>query len=259
MKPFSILLASVLSASTLVVAALPQDAAAADTGDAFTKGAAILKIADERAAKYPDQTYVASMEIFKSGKLRQTMVFSMSMKGLEKQFISFTAPGDVAGMKILMEDRDTIYVYSPEFKKVRRVAAHMQNQGFLGSEFTPEDMVMAKLSTGFDAELIGKTGDETMLVLKPKTGFSSSFSKLEIFIDSKVGGISRIHYFDGAGAHVRTQFREGWTPFDGAQIPTKIRMANLKTGDETVINLSEIDVKTPVPDELFSRQQLMRG
>lgn len=256
MKSITVLLASaLLLPATLLVA--PPAASAAE--DAFSKGAAILKIADERAAKFPDQTYTASMEIFKSGKLRQTMVFKMSMKGLEKQFIAFTAPGDVAGMKILMEDRDTLYMYSPEFQKVRRIAAHMQNQGFLGSEFTPEDMVMSKLSPSFDAELKGKSGDETRLDLKPKTGTSSSFSKLEIFIDSKVGGVSRIHYFDNAGTHVRTQVREGWTTFEGAQIPTKIRMKNLKTGDETVINLSEIDVKTPVSDDLFSRRTLMRG
>lgn len=256
MKPSIVLLASALMLpATLVVA--PAAASAAE--DAFSKGAAILKVADERAAKFPDQTYTASMEIFKSGKLRQTMVFKMSMKGLEKQFIEFTAPGDVAGMKILMEDRDTIYMYSPEFQKVRRIAAHMQNQGFLGSEFTPEDMVMAKLSPAWDAELIGKTGNETKLVLKPKSGATTSFSKLEIFIDSTVGGVTRIHYFDSAGNHTRTQLREAWTPFDGVQIPTRIRMKNLKTGDETVINLSEIDVKTPVPDDLFSRRTLMRG
>ncbi len=177
MKSVHVLLATILALpATMLVE--PQTATAAE--DAFSKGAAILKVSDERAAKYPDQTYVATMKIFKGGKeeARQTMVFKMSMKGLEKQFITFTAPGDVAGMKILMEDRDTIYIYSPEFQKVRRVAAHMQNQGFLGSEFTPEDMVLAKLSPSFDAELIGKTGDETKLVLKPKQGVSSSFSKL---------------------------------------------------------------------------------
>lgn len=256
MKAVTVLLASALMLpATLTVA--PAAVSAAD--DVFSKGAAILKVADERAAKFPDQTYVASMEIYKSGNLRQTMVFKMSMKGLEKQFIVFTAPGDVAGMKILMEDRDTIYMYSPEFQKVRRIAAHMQNQGFLGSEFTPEDMVMAKLSPSWDAELIGKTGNETKLVLKPKSGVSSSFSKLELFIDSTVGGVTRIHYFDAAGTHTRTQSREGWTDFTGGKIPTKIRMKNLKTGDETVINLSEIDVKTPVSDDLFSRRTLMRG
>lgn len=256
MKPFHLLLATVLALPAAMVAQ-PQVAAAAD--DAFSKGAAILKVADERAAKFQDQTYTATMEIFKGGNLRQTMVFKMQMKALEKQFIQFTAPGDVAGMKILMEDRNTIYIYSPEFQKVRRVAAHMQNQGFLGSEFTAEDMVLAKLSPDFDAELIGKTGDETKLVLKPKPGVSSSYSKLEVFIDSKVGGISRIHYFDGAGNHTRTQSREAWVPMEGFQIPTKIRMKNLKTGDETVINLSEMDYQTPISDDLFSRRTLMRG
>lgn len=256
MKSVHVLLATILALPAIMLVQ-PQQAVAAE--DAFTKGAAILKIADERAAKYPDQTYTATMEIFKSGNLRQTMVFKMSMKGLEKQFIVFTAPGDVAGMKILMEDRETIHIYSPEFNKIRLVAAHMQNQGFLGSEFTPEDMVLAKLSNSFDAELIGKTGDETKLVLKPKQGIKSSFSKLEIFIDSKVGGITRITYFDGSGNHVRTQTREGWRPFEDVQIPTKIRMRNEKTGDETVINLSELDVKTPISDELFSRRMLLRG
>lgn len=256
MKPFHLLLASVLVLPATFVAQ-PQVASAAE--DAFSKGAAILKVADERAAKLQNQTYKATMEIFKGGQLRQTMVFQMQMKALEKQFIVFTAPGDVAGMKILMEDRDTIYIFSPEFNKVRRVAAHMQEQGFLGSEFNAEDMVLAKLSPGFDAELIGKTGDETKLVLKPKQGVSSAYSKLEVFIDSKVGGVTRIHYFDGAGNHTRTQSRESWVQAEGQQVPTKIRMKNLKTGNETVINLSEIDYTTQISDDLFSRRTLMRG
>lgn len=255
MKPVSLLLA-VFVATSGVTLAHSQPVAAAD---AVAQGAAILRAADDRAARYPDQTYTANMEIYKKGTLKTTMVFSMSMKNLEKQYINFTAPGDVAGMKILMEDRDTIYMYSTEFKKVRRVAAHMQNQGFLGSEFTPEDMVMAKLSPSFDAELIGKSGTETQLNLKPKQGVSSSFSKLELFIDSTVGGVTRIRYFDGSGNLVRTQVREGWTKFEDVQIPTRIRMKNEKTGDETVINLSGLDVKTPVPDDLFSRRTLMRG
>jgi outer membrane lipoprotein-sorting protein len=256
MKPVSLLLASVLAISGASFVA-PQPVAAAE--DLAAKGAAILKAADDRAVKFPDQTYTASMEIYKSGKLRTTMVFSMVTKGLVKQLIRFLQPGDVAGMKILMEGPDELYVYSPEFQKVRRIAAHMKNQGFNGSEFTPEDMVMARLSPMFDAVLVGKTGNETQLNLKPKVADSTSFSKLEIFIDSTVGGITRIHYFDGAGNHIRTQTREEWKAFEDGMIPTRIRMKNLKTTDETVINLSEIDVKTAIDDETFSRRTLMRG
>ena len=88
---------------------------------------------------------------------------------------------------------------------------------------------------------------------------SLSYSKLEIFIDSAVNGVTRINYFDSTGNHVRTQTREEWKPFEDMKIPTRVRMKNLKTGDETVINLSEIDVKTSISDDLFSRRTLMRG
>lgn len=256
MKPVSLLLVSVLATSGAMFVA-PQPVVAAE--DLAAKGAAILKASDDRAVKFPDQTYTATMEIHKSGKLRTTLVFSMVTKALVKQYIQFTAPGDVAGMKILMEGPDEMYVYSPEFQKVRRIAAHMKNQGFNGSEFSPEDMVMAKLSPLFDAVLVGKTGNETQLDLKPKAGAEVSFSKLEIFIDSTVGGITRIHYFDQGGNHIRTQLREEWKTFEDGKIPTRIRMKNLKTTDETVINLSEIDVKTPVDEQIFSRRTLMRG
>ncbi|MBK8264769.1 MAG: outer membrane lipoprotein-sorting protein [Nannocystis sp.] len=256
MKSVSLFLATLLLTPALGLAGAPTAAAAED---ASAKGAAILKVADQRASTFPNQSYVASMDVLKDGKKTKTLVFNMVMKDLEKQFITFTAPGDVAGMKILMEDANTLWIYSPEFKKVRRVASHMQNQGFMGSEFTPEDMKLAKLAGSFDATLLGKTGDETTLQLTPKSAEVSSYTKLEIVIDSKVGGITKIRYYDGSGAAVREQVRGGWVKHKGAQLPTEISMKNLKTGDETIIHLSEIDVETPISDDLFSRRMLMRG
>ncbi|MEZ4450999.1 MAG: outer membrane lipoprotein-sorting protein [Nannocystaceae bacterium] len=258
MKPVALLLASLLVAPLALGPA--RSAVAAEASDAASMGARILQVADQRAAAFPNQSYEASMALLnKDGGVKKTMVFTMVMKDLEKQYINFIAPGDVAGMKVLMEDADTIYIYSPEFQKVRRVAAHTQNQGFLGSEFTPEDMKLAKLSPSFDAVLVGKTGDETTLTLTPKKEGVTSYAKLEIVIDSKVGGITKIRYIDGSGKAVREQTRGGWKLYEGTQIPTEIRMKNLKTGDETVITLSKMDVKTPISDDIFSRRTLLRG
>lgn len=253
MKPVSLLLATLVLAPLSLGAAQPASAAE----DAASLGAKILQVADQKAAAFPNQSYTASMKIFKDGRETKTLVFKMVMKDLEKQLITFTAPGDVAGMKVLMTDADTIFIYSPEFQKVRRVAAHTQNQGFLGSEFTPEDMAMSKLSNLWAAEVQGKTGTETTLTLKPKKQ-GGSYSKLEIVIDSKVGGITKIRYFDGAGNAVREQVRGGWKTVGGASLPTEIKMKNLKTNDETVIHLSEIDVKTEISDDIFSRRTLLR-
>jgi len=255
MKLASFFLATLLAAPLSLSVAAPADAAE----DSAALGAKILKVADSKAAAYPNQSYTANMTIFKGGKQTKTMVFEMKMKDLEKQYINFTAPGDVAGMKVLMTDADTIYIYTPEFKKVRRVAAHTQSQGFLGSEFSPEDMKLAKLGEAFNAEVLGKSGTETTLALTPKRDGVTSYEKLEIVIDSKVGGITTIRYIDGSGKAVRVQTRSQWKSAGKTKIPTQIKMKNLKTGDETVIEMTNMDVKSEIADDIFSRRTLLRG
>ncbi len=239
------------SASVPAVSTTPAAAMAVDANK-------ILAEIDRRANAFADQQYAAEMKIFKSGKLKRTLAFDAKMKGLQKQFIHFTAPGDVAGMKILMQDAATLYVYLPEFKKVRRVAAHAMNQGFLGGEFTYQDMTEVQLSPFYEASLSGRDGKKTTLELKPKAGVEASFARLEVVIDASKGGVTEIRYYDGADNHIRTQTREAWKKVGGELMPTKVSMANLKTGDTTVIELREVRVNEGVDEGLFSRRQLLR-
>ena len=256
MKIRSVLVALSLCALTASPAAASMPV---PTGTVMVDANKILAEVDRRAAVFADQQYSATMAIYKGGQLKKTLEFTMVMKGLDKQFISFTAPGDVAGMKVLLQDAATLYIYTPEFKKVRRVAAHMQNQGFLGSTMTYEDMTQARLSPFYDAKLAGKEGSETTLELTPKEGVTTSFSRVDVVIDGKKGGVTKLRYYDGAGNHVRTQTREGWVKIEGELMPTKITMTDLKAGDATVIQLANVRVNQGVEDDLFSRRMLLRG
>lgn len=252
MKASPLVLALLVLAPVLSATVAPATAVAAD-------GNAVLAAIDGRAEAFRDQRYTASMEIRRGGKAQKTLVFEMVMQGLEKQFIEFTAPGDVAGMKILMADKTELWMYSPEFKKVRKIAAHAQNQGFLGSEFTPEDMTMAKLSSSWDADIVRKQGSQTTMLLTPKPGMASTWTRLEIVVDSSKGGITRIGYFDGSGKLVREQRREDWREHAGHSMPTRIVMQNKKTGDETVITFTNVRVNEGVDESTFSRRSLLRG
>lgn len=257
MKIRSVLVA--LSLCSLVAMPAAASLPVPTTAMAAVDANKILAEIDRRAAVFDDQQYDATMSIFKGGELKKTLEFKMVMKGLDKQFITFTAPGDVAGMKVLMEGADSLHVYTPEFKKVRKVAAHMQGQGFMGSAFTYEDQTRIKLAPYFDAELAGKEGSETTLKLTPKEGVVSSYSRLDVVIDGSKGGVTKVRYFDGSGNHVRTQLREDWVKIDGELMPTKISMSDLKAGDTTVIQLSNVQVNQGVEDDLFSRRMLLRG
>ncbi|MCA9698583.1 MAG: outer membrane lipoprotein-sorting protein, partial [Myxococcales bacterium] len=192
MKLSSVLTAFLLCTPVAVaLVAAPSVVEAAD-------GSSVLKKIDKDAEVFTDVSYTATMVIYKGGTKKNTLEFNMVMKGLEKQYIEFTAPGDVAGMKILMSG-PSMWMYSPEFKKVRMVAAHAQSQGFLGSEFTPEDMASTKLSNRFDASIVGQSGNETTLELTPKADVESTYAKIEIVIDKTKGGVTKLTYFDGSG------------------------------------------------------------
>lgn len=255
MKMRSVLVALSLSLAVVAPAVASVPAPAAMMVDANK----ILAEIDRRASVFEDQQYDATMKIYKAGELKKTLEFQMTMKGLDKQFLVFVAPGDVAGMKVLMQDAKTLYIYTPEFKKVRRVAAHMQNQGFMGSTFTYSDQTEVALAPYYDAKVEGKSGSETTLSLTPKEGVEKAYSRLEVVIDSKKGGVTKVRYYDGAGNHVRTQSRRAWTKINGELMPTEIEMEDHKAGDSTVINLSNVRVNQGVEDSLFSRRMLLRG
>ena len=135
----------------------------------------------------------------------------------------------------------------------------MQNQGFLGSAFIYEDMTMVLLSPFYDAVLGGREGNETTLLLTAKEGKEVLFPKLEVVIDATKGGVTQVRYFDGADKMVRQQLREEWAKIEGHLMPTKVTMSDLKTGDTSVITLSDIQVNQGLEDDEFSRRMLLRG
>lgn len=254
--------AASLSASFAALLAVASPAGATPTVPHAMVGVDANKIlaeVDRRAAVFDDQRYRATMTIYKGGGLKKTLEFDMVMKGLAQQFLTFTAPGDIAGMKVLMQDAATLYVYTPEFKKVRRVAAHMQNQGFLGSAFTYEDMTQVQLSPFYTAELGGREGSETTLALTVKEGVKATYGRIDVVIDGTKGGVTQLRYFDGAGKMVRQQLREDWVKIEGELMPTRVTMSDLKTGDHTVVTLADVQVNQGVTEDVFSRRMLLRG
>lgn len=218
---------------------------------------AVLAEVDRRSEPFKDQSYTATMEIIKGGQLKKTLTFEAQMKGLSKQLLKFTKPGDVAGMKVLL-DGASIETWLPEFKKVRKVALHAAAQGFLGSTFYFEDMAEAKLSPHYTAEFGAKKGDITTLVLKPKAE-ENRYSKLECDIDKSKGGVTQIRYYDGSGNLVRQQNRNEWIKIEGHLMPSEISMLDVKTGDLSVIKMTDVVVNQGLDDSVFTRRELLRG
>ena len=107
---------------------------------AETPGDKVIKQMDESMTRAKDQHFIHRVVTQEPGKAQRTLVMDVRIKGDEWRRIDFTDPGDIKGMKILILSLDQTYVYLPAFRKVRRVAGHAKEQGFMGTTFSHDEM-----------------------------------------------------------------------------------------------------------------------
>jgi len=219
----------------------------------------VLAIADATLTSVKDQTYTASLEVVRDGRTIKTIEFIARLKGLNKRMVKFTAPGDVRDMAILTTDDGLMYVYMPAYKRVRRVASHVRNQGFMGTDISPEEMGNAALSVGWNAKIIKEDAESWVLEMTPKPDNETTYSKRVVTVSKKQKGVSRIESYDASGKMVKTEDRSEWKSLGPVRIPTKYAITDLRSGSKTIMHFKTCEVNQGLPDSAFTRRALMRG
>lgn len=260
-----------LSSCVALALALPARPAAAghpsvdppDYAEVARGGAqAILAKTDEIHFGYRTQEVEATLNVFEGDGTPGRVIKMVMHQDGPKRLIRMLDPPEVKGMGILIKDRDTMYVYVPEFDKVRRVASHARKQTFLGSDFNYEDMAMSRLSDDYVAEIEKETPEEVTLLLKARPDRSPAYPKLRVVVDRKTVQMKRQEYFDEDGRHVRTQERSEMKAFGGADyaVQSRIKMIDHTNHDHhTILQMSDFKADHEIPDRLFSKRTLVRG
>ena len=219
----------------------------------------ILKKVDGNLTKVKDQTYDAQIEVIRDGKVSKTLSFQVKLKGLAQKMVKFTAPGDVRDMAVLTTSDGLMYVYMPSYKRVRRIAAHVRNQGFMGTDVTPEEMSMASLSVGWNAKILSQDAKVWVLELTPAAGNETMYSKIVVTVSKQHEGVEKIDSYDGAGKLVRSQERTEWKAFGPVSIPSVFTFTDHRTGSKTVMRFLNCTVNQGTPDSAFTTRALMRA
>jgi outer membrane lipoprotein-sorting protein len=249
MKRLTLGTASTVLALGLIV---PQVSAAGEVEDVLAKVDAVL-------TKVKDQTYQAELEVVRDGKVTKTLKFTAKLKGLFQKMIKFTAPGDVRDMAVLTTSDGLMYVYMPSYKRVRRVAAHVRNQGFMGTDVTPEEMAITTMSVGWKAKILKQDAKVWVLDLRPDTGNETAYSKLIVTVSKQHEGVEKIDSYDSAGKLIRSQIRTEWKNFGAVAIPSVMTFKDLRTGSQTVMRFLNCSVNQGIPDSAFTTRALTRG
>lgn len=225
------------------------------------EGADILAQVDEAIGKFDDQSLEFRAENLKPGtKTPTTIEFKTKVKG-EKSLTEFLAPGDLKGTRVLTMGPTQIYIWLPDFGKIRRVASHSLNQGFMGTTLTQQDMATYSYAGLYTASVTAQDDASWTLELTTKEPKDTAYDKLVMVVDKKMKVPLRIDYYNDEGTEVvREMTRSNYQcNANGYCLFGYMKMVDKTTGGWTTLTPTSAKVDSGISDDLFSPRTLQLG
>jgi len=180
----------------------------------------------------------------------------MQNKGAyNKQFVDISEPADMAGTKVLTKSPEKMYIYLPSFKKVRRIASHMNEQGFLGTALASKDMTLTHYGASFTATLITDSASELELKLVAKNE-KAPYPRLDLSIDKTRMVPVRVKFYGEGDKHLKTETRSDYVCEGGYCLPKVIEMVDHSKGVASTLKLLSFKINPELDKGLFSKRNL---
>ncbi len=162
-------------------------------------------------------------------------------------------------MSVLVEDHNTVYVYMPGFKKVRRVASSAMSQSIVGSDICNEDMATVSWAQVYDVKLDKDDETSWWLSLTPKAGAESDYGKIVHRIDKAHFLQQETHWYDRSGQEVKRLVASQPTTFDGIVRNKLAVFSDPRTGHRTELETTSARYNQGLADDVFTVRQLQWG
>ncbi|MCS7228916.1 MAG: outer membrane lipoprotein-sorting protein [Candidatus Kryptonium sp.] len=218
----------------------------------------ILKKVDEVSYSAKDQFYKSKVTLIDKNGRETYREALMYQKGTNKRLVKFTEPADIRGIGFLSLPDDVNYVYLPAFKKSRRIASHIKNQNFAGTDFTYEDMEALTYSEKWEPELLRKDDSYYVLKLTPRKGRTSDYSKLILYARVDNFYPEKIEYYDKAGNLHKILTRRKIQKIGNYWVALETEMKDIKKNHTTKLVLEDVKFDTNLSDDIFTVRNLER-
>ena len=218
----------------------------------------ILKKTDDVVYAPKDQSAKVKIILTDKNGNRQEREAEYIQKGSEMRLFKFTAPASQMGISFLSLPQDVMYIYLPAYEKERRIASHVKNQTFAGTDFSYDDMESKPLSDEYDAALISQTADTWTLKLVPKPGTESDYSRQEILINKDNNYFRQVDYYDRSGQKVKQLVNKKIEKIDGYWTAAEVEMTDLEKGHSTVFQSFELSFDNNLTEENFTVREMKK-
>lgn len=231
-------------------------AALALTGDE------ILTKVDEIANAPKDRTIIGETLLIDKNGNQKKRVSVLMQKGDEKRLIKFLEPPSDRGVGFLSLQNpggeEIMYLYLPEFKKERRIASHVKQGQFMGSDFSYDDTATLRLSDDYNAEIAREDGNYYVLKLVPKPTLDKEYSYVLTWVTKDNFLADKAEFYDKSGRLLKVQTNSGWKKYGEYWQPERMEMKNVQDNHSTIMVFRDVKFDQNLSDELFTVRNLKR-
>ena len=229
------------------------------TGPAWAlSGEEVLGKVDQAEFGAKDSSAVVSMQLVdKDGKTSERKL-QMFQKGTGKRLLRFVEPKDIAGTAFLDAGESALFVYLPAFHKVKRVAGHVKNNNFAGTDFSYDDLNMEEFSARSIVREMSEDPEHFVLDLGPKPGSDSQYARSRMWVRKQDFMFDRIEFYDQAGEKWKVLVRKDFRKVGSYVQSFYTEMKDEKRSHRTRTTVKSMACDTGLKDNFFSERQLER-
>jgi hypothetical protein len=214
--------------------------------------------------------------IDKNGQTRERSVriFSRDRERETQQIIFFLSPADVKDTGLLTYDHagadedDDQWLYLPALRKTKRLASSDQSGAFLGSDFNYADLTRREIDD-YRYRLLGvedvrgaPTWQIEAIPHSEQEAKRTGYTKSVLFVRKDNYFVVRAVHWVRDGEKLKYQDVKKLEQIDGIWVATEVAMTTKKgreTVHKTLLQISKVDFKAPLDDQLFTIRQLEKG
>jgi outer membrane lipoprotein-sorting protein len=241
----------------LLAAALALLAAGAWAEEPLSAEQVLARI-DAAAAAPRDQDFEAALILTDKAGNRSERTLRIWQKGADRRVARFLSPADQKGISVLSLPDGSIYLYLPAYKKVKRIASHVKNSSFAGTDFTYEDMEAVKYADKYTASLAPGDGEHYVLDLVPRDAQEAAWSRLRIWALKDSFLPVTVEYYDRKGTLARRLTSGAVEKIKGYWVAREREMHDLLTDHRSRMVLTNLRFDSGLSDQLFTTRYLER-
>ncbi len=205
-----------------------------------------------------DQIYDMELILIELDGTERKRTLKMWQLGDDRRLAKFLEPADIRNVGFLALPDDVMYVYLPAFGKVRRIAGHVRNQSFAGTDFSYNDMGSISYSEDYTASMDEETPESYVLNLLPREGMETDYGLLRMWISKTAFYPTRTEYYDRGENLWKVMERRELDKVGDYWIAREIEMKDLKVNHSTIMYLRNIEFDSGLSRDMFTPRFLMR-